>query len=135
MLRMMASLSACSAIFGRYSQTCMPVTFAGDGPERAAGGPAGLHVEGVDLAGAAVHPQQDAALAALLAPRRRSVCEWNRPPQLATARPPAVSQRPLEEGAPAEVFAASDSGFMRHLRVPLAPRRDVPLAGERTIVQ
>ena len=42
-----------------------------DGPERSAGGPARLHVEGVDLAGPAVHPQQDAALAALLAPRPR----------------------------------------------------------------
>jgi len=64
MLRMMPSLSIIRDIFGRYSQTCTPVTFVWIGRNGPAGRATGLHVEGVDLAGAAVHPEEDAAFAA-----------------------------------------------------------------------
>ena len=52
--------------FGKVLADLEAVHLGGDGAEGTAGGAPGLHVEGVQLAGSAIHPEQDAALLLLL---------------------------------------------------------------------
>jgi hypothetical protein len=92
--RMTATLSICCAIFGISSQIVVPGRWwrsAG----RPAGGPAGLHVERLELAGSAVHPQQDAVLAARGEPLRPEPATARAAPQFMTAPPAAVPNMPF----------------------------------------
>ena len=99
---MTAILSICCAIFGISSQTCVAGDVGLDGAEWAASGSADLHVKGLELARAAVHPQEDAAF--LFFPGLvGDAADPNRSPQFMNTPPADVARVPLRKRS-AEVF-------------------------------
>ena len=83
-----------------------------DRPERPAGRPAGLHVEGVDLAGPAVHPQQDAALA-LACGLLGDGLRVEQPAPVGDGQAAGGGERRLQEGAAAGMKLQVTSGRLQ----------------------
>src|SRR5262245_55400580 len=94
MLRMTASLSIASAIFGRYSQIWMPgtlVAFGRNSPP--VGRPGFMSKVSIWLAPPFIHRRMQRLPAFFAVSAAERAC--TRPPQLGTTRPPVVASAPL----------------------------------------
>src|SRR6185312_8879227 len=94
MLRMTASLSAIWAIFGKYSQTCSPVTFDGIGRKGPpVGRPGFMSKVSIWLAPPFIHKRMHRFLDFLAA--SAALRAWASPPQFGTTSPDPITAAPL----------------------------------------